>query len=136
MAFSAPLKLDVPYEPPYDLVQTLSLIAHARRDPCVRVDGPRDVRLAVHGPTGPLAVKLLQASSAVHAQIEGSDVDWVAPLLPDWLGLNFQPPTFDGPPRLRNLARKHSGLRLPRVPLIFPRLVQIGLPQLVRYEDT
>ena len=120
---------------PYDLAQTLSLIALARRDPCVRVDGPRDARLAVAGPTGPLVVKLHQMTGAIEAEIVGADADWLAPLLPGWLGLDFQSPTFDGPPRLRNLAIKHAGLRLPRVPLIFPRLVQIVLQQLVRFED-
>ena len=135
MSGAANLNIEIPLQPPYDLVRTLSLIALARRDPCTRINGPRGARLAVQGPTGPLTVKLHQASAAVNVEIEGGDADWLAPLLPDWLGLNFEPPTFDSPSRLRNLARKHAGLRLPRVPLVFPRLVQIVLQQLVRFED-
>ena len=89
----------------------------------------------MNGPTEPIVVALQQEKEAIHAELTGPDADWLVPLMPAMLGLDSVPPTFAGPQRLKNLARKYAGLRLPRVPMIFPRLVQIVLQQLVRFED-
>lgn len=131
----AGVKLELPVAAPYDLVATLSQLAMRPGDPCIRFAGPRHVRLGMFGPTAPLVVEFRHEGDVICAQIAGPDIDWLAPLLTGLLGLDFQPPTFNAPSRLRNLARKHAGLRLPRAPLIFPRVVQIVLGQLVSHRD-
>ena len=122
-------------EAAYDLNATLSLLMMGRNDPCLRVDGPGQVRVAIAGPSGSLVVEMHQRGGQLDVSVMGPDAEWLVPMVPSLLGLGFSPPLFNEPRRLRLLARKFAGLRLPRLPIVFPRLVQIVLQQLVSYRD-
>ena len=119
----------------YDVAATASIVALGHGDPCLKVDGPNRVRMTTLGPEGAIAVYLKSHSNHVEVTVSGRDSDWVTPRLPSWLGLDFQVPQFEGPLRLRTLARRFAGLRLIQVPTLFPRLVQLVLQQLVSFQD-
>lgn len=106
-----------------------------RGDPCFRVGSPGRLRLAISGPSGPLAVSLAAGDGTVSIEVTGPDPEWLTPLLPRLLGLRSDHAQFDSPPRLRDLANRYAGLRLPQVPAVVPRVVQIVLQQLVSFRD-
>ena len=129
------LSLSISLQQPYDLVATLATLSLGAGDPCLRIKQPNQVQLALDGPEGPLTVMLCQQHDAIDATLKGKGSDWLAPLIAKLLGLHFQPPTFSESERLKRLARNHPGLRLPQLPVLFPRLVQICLQQLVSFHD-
>ncbi len=120
---------------PYDPAATLSLLSIGPGDPCLRVDGPNRVRLALNGPTDDLVLTVESTSDRLDVRVVGADADWLQPLLPALLGLDFEVPTLDRPRRLREVAHRYRGMRLPRAPLLFPRLVPIVLQQLISWRD-
>ena len=104
-------------------------------DPCLRVDSPAKVRYAVSGLGDALTIEVGSRDGDSEIAIDGANDAWLKTYSPGLLGLNFEPPIVEGPRKLRDVARRFSGLLLPRVPLVFPRLVQIVLQQLVSFRD-
>lgn len=119
---------------PYNLTATLSNLSLGSGDPCLRVDGEQ-VRLAFSTDRGAVVAECRAGDDEVAVRLRGPDAERFVPHLPTMLGLDYRPPEFDGPRRLRVLAHKFAGLRLPRAPLLFPRVVQIVLQQLISYHD-
>ena len=129
------LTLNYTVDAPYNAATTLSVLSLGPGDPCFHLDEPANVRLALSCHQGPLTVAVSSKGDDVNVECIGPDAQWLAPLVPDLLGLSFRPPRIDGPPRLRKLAQKFAGMRLPRMPILFSRLTQIVLQQLVSFED-
>jgi 3-methyladenine DNA glycosylase/8-oxoguanine DNA glycosylase len=129
------IALSLPVRGAFDLAATLSIVAMGRGDPCLRVDHSRRVRLALLGPNGPVGVDLLHGDEHIQAKVSGIDAEWLLPYLPSLLGLDFQPPRLDGPRRLRTVAHRMAGMRLPKLPVVFARVVSLVLQQLISYRD-
>ena len=119
----------------YDLAATLSLLALGRGDPCLRIDSEHVVRCTLGTRQGAAALRLTREPEAIRVELAGDDLDWLLPRLPAALGLEFTPPKLEGPHRLRALAHRFAGLRLLKLPVLFPRIVQLVLQQLVMFQD-
>lgn len=130
-----PLRQTYSLDDEFDLESTMSLLALGRGDPCLRRDADGKVRMAIASPHGAVAVHLTRNGDQLDAQLWGEDAEWLMPLLPAALGLEYQVPELEGPHRLRLLAHRFRGLRLVKTPMLFPRMVQIILQQLVTFQD-
>ena len=104
-------------------------------DPCLRIDAANRLRFAIDSPAGPAAVMLRHEGESVQAEICGDGGEWMLPHLPALLGLDYQPPQIEGPRKLRAIARRYAGMRIPTLPSISLRLVQIVIQQLISYRD-
>ncbi len=117
---------------PFDLRGTLAPLVARRSDPTLRV-GERDVLRATRTPDGPASLHAVQtAPDRIEARAWGPGAAWALERLPDYLGLRdvrFELP--DGPPRLRELARRARGVRLARTHRILELLVPLVLQQQV-----
>lgn len=122
-------------EGPYDPVATLTVLSMGRGDPTFEVDGPGRVRMALVGPSGPLAIALEHEQHRLAVEVSGADAELLVPHLPALLGLDYTAPSLETPRRLRDLAQRYAGFRLPRLPVLFSRLVQIVVQQLVSFRD-
>lgn len=120
---------------PYDLRQTLSCLATGPGDPAFSAEDPANIRMALRSPDGFAVLSVSQISESVHGTLEGDDVDYFAPHLPRMLGLDFQIPPLKGRRVLQSAALRYQGLRLPKAPLLFPRIVQVMLQQLISFRD-
>lgn len=131
---------------PVEVRLTLSVHGRGRSDPTFRVDGTGAVWRTSLTPEGPGTIrvaatnpKLLQlgtsaaAGTQVLAQAWGPGAAWLLDALPGALGLHDDISGFDpGPhPVLREIARRHSGLRLGRSGLLMEALVPAILEQKV-----
>ena len=125
----------IPVHGSYDLAATLSLFALGRGDPCVRIDSEHVVRCALSTRQGAAALRLTREPETLRVELVGDDLEWLQPRLPAALGLSFTPPILEGPHRLRALAHRLAGLRLLKLPVLFPRIVQLILQQLVTFQD-
>lgn len=123
-------------EEPYDLASTLSPLGMGRADPCVDRESPDRVRLAFAGSSGPVVITAYHSDATLHVCVEGDDATFFESRLTGLLGLEFPlPPKLEGPRRLREIAHRRQGMRLPRTPLLFPQLVKTVLQQLVSWND-
>ncbi len=104
-------------------------------DPCLRFDGPNHLRLALNTQDGPVAVTLKHRGDEIQADLVGDGQSWIADHLSELIGLQYPPPRFEVPRRLREIAHRFQGMRIPRLPCISARLVQIILQQLVSFRD-
>lgn len=119
----------------YDLTSTFTMLSMAAGDPCLRMDSPERLRLALHTPAGPAAVVFEHRDNGIHAETLGDGGDWLIEFLPALLGVGFQPPEFDGPAKLRTIAKRFQGMRIPVLPAITLRLAQLILQQLISFKD-
>lgn len=99
-----------------DLAATLRPIALQRRDPTVRL-GPGRFERATVTPDGPGTITVTWAPAAEDALVEthGPGAGWLLERAPRLLGCDDDPSGFaPTDPPLRDLWRRHRGLRLPR----------------------
>lgn len=123
------------FEEPFQLGATLSIVGMGPGDPCLRIDSDRQVRIAFPGPKQPTAMKLVQDGGFVRATLSGPDSERLVETVPTMLGLDFTPPKPKGPTRLRQIATRFAGMRLPRMPVLYPRVAQTILQQLISFTD-
>jgi len=131
---------------PLEVRLTLSVHGRGRSDPTFRVDragavwrtsltpeGPGTIRVAATNPKPPQPDTSAAAGTRVLAQAWGPGATWLLDALPAALGLHDDVSGFDpGPhPVLREIARRHSGLRLGRSGLLMEALVPAILEQKV-----
>ncbi len=119
----------------YHLARTLSALRMGAYDPSFRIEAPRAI-LARQTPDGPVSVAIEPHENTVRASIYGPGADWMAPRLHGLCGLDDAPELFE--PRdavVSRLWRKFSGMHLPRTPLVYDRVVQIVLLQLVTWVE-
>jgi 3-methyladenine DNA glycosylase/8-oxoguanine DNA glycosylase len=121
-------------EGPIDLVRTLAPLAH--HSPTMRFGPtPGEVWRATRTPEGAATIRLRQRSSTtVDARAYGDGADWALAHAPDLLGAGDDPTEFR-PQRnagLRDLQRRHPGIRIPTTHAIAEALVPIVLEQKVQ----
>lgn len=104
-------------------------------DPCLRIDAPDCLRIALNTPEGVVAATFWHRGDEIQTQLVGDAKSWIADHLSELIGLQYQPPQFEEPRRLREIAHRFQGMRIPRLPCISARLVQIILQQLVSFRD-
>lgn len=120
---------------PLDLLETLSPLWRGRGDPTMWV-GRDEVWRATRTPEGPATVHLTQHGDAGDAVVEaeawGEGAAWALVHAPDLLGAGDDPTAFQTDhPMLRDLARRHPGLRFPRTLRVLEALVPAILEQKV-----
>ncbi|HTB54407.1 MAG TPA: DNA-3-methyladenine glycosylase 2 family protein [Trebonia sp.] len=124
-----------------DVRVTLSVQGRGRSDPTFRIDEAGAVWRTSLTPDGPATIRVtapFPAGSApagplVLAQAWGPGADWLLDALPGALGLHDDISGFDpsGHPVLRQVARRHPGLRLGRSGRLMEALVPAVLEQKV-----
>jgi 3-methyladenine DNA glycosylase/8-oxoguanine DNA glycosylase len=124
-----------------DVRLTLSVQGRGRSDPTFRIDEAGAVWRTSLTPDGPATIRVtapFPAGSApagplVLAQAWGPGADWLLDALPGALGLHDDISGFDpsGHPVLRQVARRHPGLRLGRSGRLMEALVPAVLEQKV-----
>jgi 3-methyladenine DNA glycosylase/8-oxoguanine DNA glycosylase len=133
LEWQAPFRLDVRV--------TLSVQGRGRSDPTFRIDEMGAVWRTSLTPDGPATIRVTAparsasapAGTLVLAQAWGPGADWLLDALPGALGLHDDVSGFDpsGHPVLRQVARRHPGLRLGRSGRLMEALVPAVLEQKV-----
>ena len=124
-----------------DVRVTLSVQGRGRSDPTFHIDEAGAVWRTSLTPDGPATIRVTARSPAasapagpvVLAQAWGPGADWLLDALPGALGLHDDISGFDpsGHPVLRQVARRHPGLRLGRSGRLMEALVPAVLEQKV-----
>ena len=130
-----------------DVRGTLSVQGRGRSDPTFRIDEAGAVWRTSLTPDGPATIRVTARSASastsgvgpapvgplVLAQAWGPGADWLLGALPGALGLHDDISGFDpsGHPVLRQVARRHPGLRLGRSGRLMEALVPAVLEQKV-----
>ncbi|MEM6798351.1 MAG: hypothetical protein AAF589_02450 [Planctomycetota bacterium] len=126
--------LRLPIDGPYDLDATLLTLTMGTGNPCLRHD-TRRAAMTLTTPDGRVAIRAERAADALLVATEGPGAEWIEPRLPGVLGLNDDAAAFQPEGRLGRLAKQHAGIHLPTLPMVFPRLVQVVLQQLISFRD-
>ena len=118
---------------PVDLASTLGALRHGGGDPTLarRPDG---WWRATRTPDGPATIRLraCERVDRVHATAWGPGAQRALEESPDLLGAGDDPASFD-PPRglVRELHRRHRGLRIPRSRAVFEAILPVIVEQKV-----
>jgi 3-methyladenine DNA glycosylase/8-oxoguanine DNA glycosylase len=117
---------------PLDLAATLEPLRHGRGDRTTRI-GRSEAWLAFRTPDGPAAVHLrLESSDALIARAWGDGGERALGNVPELIGEEDEPERLVARHAvIRDLQRRHSGLRLPRTGRVFHALVPTILEQKV-----
>jgi len=119
-----------------DLRGTLAPLLAGPLDPTARV-GPLELLRATRTPDGPATLHVeIVAAGALCAQAWGPGADRALAGAPDLLGLAEAPGALpDAPPRLRELARRARGVRLPRTHRVVEMPTLLVLQQKVSWRE-
>lgn len=124
--------LELPQE--YDLAKTLWLAGMGHRDPTLRLTDTT-AQIAYHTPEGPVSVTASREHATAKVTAVGPGTEWIEPRLSCLFGLQDRPKEFQPGGKLGELVRTTPGIHLPKLPVVFHRLVQIVLQQLVSWSD-
>jgi 3-methyladenine DNA glycosylase/8-oxoguanine DNA glycosylase len=116
---------------PLDLLRTLSPLAHARGDPTLRLT-PGEAWRATRTPAGPASLRLRHVGSELLVEAWGAGAEWALAGAGELAGEADRPELLE--PRhalVRELQRRHPGLRLPRSRAVFEALVPVVIEQKV-----
>jgi 3-methyladenine DNA glycosylase/8-oxoguanine DNA glycosylase len=115
-----------------DVRGTLLPLVRGRGDPAHRAVDGVFWRTALT-PAGPATLALRPAGGdAVHATAWGPGARWSVESVPDLLGARDDPSTFEpAHPLLRELHRRHPGVRVPRTGLVLDSVIPAILEQKV-----
>lgn len=119
----------------YNLADTFHLMSMGRGDPCFQFDSPQVLRFTTLTPAGPAICEIVHQGEQLKVTCSGDGGPWLAPFAADIAGVSYQPPEFTHPPRLKAITHEHAGMRLPKLPTISIRLVQVILQQLITFRD-
>jgi 3-methyladenine DNA glycosylase/8-oxoguanine DNA glycosylase len=119
---------------PLDLRRTLGPLWRGRGDPTLRI-GADGVWRATRTPEGPATIHLAIAGDELVARAWGDGAAWALEQSPAMAGLLDDPsalvPLVAADPLLRELARRHPGLRFPRTLAVMESLVPAIIEQKV-----
>ncbi len=117
---------------PLDLIRTLAPLRHGHRDPTIRLGGG-DAWLAFRTPTGAAALRLVQESeTTILATAWGDGGDMAVDSVPMLVGERDEPERLVARHSVvRELQRRHDGLRLPATRRVFDALLPSILEQKV-----
>lgn len=125
------LMIRIPAPRSYDLRRTLSVLRMGPFDPGMRLENGV-AQIAMTTPAGDVAVEANQGEREVEARLWGPGAEWLSRWVAELLGFADAPERFEPKhPTVERLWRRHSGMRLPRLPRVFTRAVQVVLLQLV-----
>lgn len=121
----------VPTERPIDLGQTLGPMLRGRGDPTMRTARGVAER-ASRTPDGPVSVRFAETAGGIEVEAWGPGARWLLERAAAWCGAEDDDAGFD-PERglVRDLWRRHAGLRIPRTGLTTERLIPVILEQKV-----
>jgi 3-methyladenine DNA glycosylase/8-oxoguanine DNA glycosylase len=120
-----------------DLVHTLQTIGTYRIDPTFRA-APGEFAKAVLTPHGPGTMRLTWSPRGdTTATAWGPGADWLLERSPNWVGLDDDLSGFEpaANPRVARWWRRHPGLRLASVGVVWQELVLVLLGQRVTIEE-
>ncbi|HVD71628.1 MAG TPA: DNA-3-methyladenine glycosylase 2 family protein [Actinomycetota bacterium] len=124
-----------PIRHPLDLVRTLAPLARGPYDPTIRLATGRVWR-ATRTPDGPATVALVHAGDELRAEAWGQGADRALAHIPALLGLDLEPtPIPGGHPLIAGLARRDTGIRIPRTAAVLESLIPAILEQKVTSEE-
>jgi 3-methyladenine DNA glycosylase/8-oxoguanine DNA glycosylase len=116
---------------PLDLATTLSPLAHGRGDRTIRVSHG-EAWLAFRTPLGPATLRIVASDGSVVASAWGDGAAAALEGAPALLGEEDRPERLVARhPVIRDLQRRHPGLRLPRTGRVFHSLLPTVLEQKV-----
>jgi 3-methyladenine DNA glycosylase/8-oxoguanine DNA glycosylase len=114
-----------------DLNSTLGPLQRGGDDPTMRLESGQAWR-AARTPRGPATLRLARHRESLVADAWGEGAAWAVAHVPSLLGFDDQPDRFDPlNPLLRELHRRHRGLRLGKTSLVFEALLPTILEQKV-----
>jgi 3-methyladenine DNA glycosylase/8-oxoguanine DNA glycosylase len=121
----------VPTERAIDLGQTLGPLQRGRGDPTMRTARGIAQR-ASRTPDGPVSVRFAETAGGIEVEAWGPGARWLLDRAAAWCGAEDDDAGFD-PERglVRDLWRRHPGLRIPRTGLVTERLIPVILEQKV-----
>lgn len=135
---ATPLERRIPLDGPLDLRRTLGPLWRGRGDPTMRV-GADGVWRATRTPDGPATIHLTVVDGALRARAWGDGTAWALEHAPALAGLLDDPtalvPLVAAQPLLRELARRHPGLRFPRTLAVMESLVPAIIEQKVTGDE-
>ncbi len=120
-----------------DIANTLQMIGIYGADPTFR-RGPGMFAKAVLTPSGPGTMRLTwDASGELAAEAWGPGASWLLDRAPRWVGITDDASGFDPSlhPRIAELWRRHPGLRLAAIGVIWQELALVLLGQRVTTEE-
>ena len=124
-----------PIQYPLDLRLTLAPLARGPYDPTIRLATGRAWR-ATRTPDGPATVAMIHAGDQLRAEACGPGADWALAGIPALLGLDTEPaPIPNGHPVIAQLARRDTGIRIPRTTAVIESLIPAILEQKVTSEE-
>ncbi len=112
----------------------MSVLTMGRGNPCLR-HSETIAQLAIRTPAGPVALAATHAGNELSVIVDGEGSDWITPHLRGVFGLEDDPSGFAPEGKLKRAADAVVGARLPRLPIVFERLVQVALQQLISFRD-
>lgn len=124
----------LPIVGPYDLGATLMVLTMGKGNPCLRHDDRR-AQMTLDTPEGPVALAATHAGDVLRVLGEGPGAGWIEPHLAAIFGLTDRLDGFEPEGRLKRIADENRGLRLPRLPTLYARAVQVVLQQLITFRD-
>ena len=124
-----------PIRHPLDLRLTLAPLRRGPYDPTIRLSTGRAWR-ATRTADGPASVALVHAGDQLRAEAWGPGADRVLADIPALLGLDDDPaPIPSGHPLIARLARRDTGIRIPRTLAVVESLVPAILEQKVTSDE-
>ncbi len=124
-----------PIRHPLDLRLTLAPLRRGPYDPTIRLSTGRAWR-ATRTLDGPASVALIHAGDQLRAEAWGPGADRALAEIPALLGLDEEPaPIPTGHPLIARLARRDTGIRIPRTLAVVESLVPAILEQKVTSDE-
>ena len=124
-----------PIRHPLDLRLTLAPLRRGPYDPTIRLSTGRAWR-ATRTPDGPASVAIVHAGDQLRAEAWGPGADRLLADIPALLGLEDDPePIPSGHPLIARLARRDTGIRIPRTQAVVKSLVPAILEQKVTSDE-
>jgi 3-methyladenine DNA glycosylase/8-oxoguanine DNA glycosylase len=122
---------------PVDIAGTLGLLRRGAGDPAHQLDAGGRFWLAASTPAGDGTLALSAASGVVDARAWGPGAEWLLQRVPQLLGRDDDWSALDlsTVPWLRDVLRRHPGVRLPATGLVFDALLPAVLEQRVTGAD-
>lgn len=118
----------------FQLRTTFRLAAMGSRDLTCRITDDQISQTFVT-PEGPAVLSAVVANGVADCTLRGDGAEYLAPRMADYFGASDSLAGFAPTGKVERLAKKFAGTKLPRGPVLFHRLVQIVLQQLVSWDD-
>lgn len=124
-------EVTIPLPGPLDLRVSFGPLAYGRT-PTVHCPAPGELWRATRTPAGPATVRIVAATGSARVQAWGPGSAWLLERAADLCGVQDDPAGWDPPhPLIRELHKRHRGLRHLRVHAVLETLLPVILEQKV-----